>query len=72
MSYKDAQGWRVLDQILLNSPGRENGEKVRKKRMTIEEVKVILKTLFNITDSLSIEVVWEHMLEVWAKEDGEC
>jgi len=53
-------------------PGRTNGEKVRKNRMTRDEVKVILKALFNITDELSIEVVWEHMLEVWKKADGEC
>jgi len=66
------QGWAVLDEILLHHPGRTNGEKVRKNRMTRDEVKVILKALFNITDELSIEVVWEHMLEVWKKADGEC
>jgi len=69
------QGWAVLDEILLDSPGRENGEKFRrpkKDRMTKREMKTILEKLFNITDELSLDVVWEHMEEVWAKEDGEC
>jgi len=76
MSDKVAEGWRVLDEILLDYPGRENGEGMRlakqRQRVTREEMKIILEKLFNITDELSIEVVWEHMLEVWAKADGEC
>jgi len=70
------QGWAVLDEILLNHPGQENGDRMgdakKRPRITREEMKVILDKLFNITDELSIEVVWEHMLEVWAKADGEC
>jgi len=70
------QGWAVLDEILLDHPGRENGEGMRlarkRQRVTREEMVIILEKLFNITDEISLEVVWEHMLEVWAKEDGEC
>lgn len=75
MSNQIDEGWRVLDEILLQNPGRTNGERFRrpkKDRMTKSEMKVILEKLFNITDSLSIDVVWDHMQEVWAKEDGEC
>jgi len=75
MADYSTQGWRVLDQLLLNNPGRENGERVRrpkKDRMSKKEMAIILDRLFNITDSLSLDVVWDHMQEVWAKEDGEC
>ncbi len=75
MSNQIDDGWRVLDELLLQNPGRVNGERSRrpkKDRMTKKEMKIILEKLFNITDELSIDVVWEHMLEVWAKEDGEC
>lgn len=75
MSNQIDDGWRVLDEILLQNPGRTNGERSRrpkKDRMTKKEMKIILEKLFNITDSLSIDVVWEHMQEVWAMEDGEC
>jgi len=75
MSNQFDDGWRVLDEILLQNPGRTNGERSsmpKKDRMTKREMKTILEKLFNITDSLSIDVVWEHMQEVWAKEDGEC
>lgn len=71
-SLRVAEGWKVLDDMLLYN-GRKNGERVRKpakNRMTKDEVRVTLKALFNITDELSVDVVWEHMLEVWRKHDA--
>jgi hypothetical protein len=53
-------------------PFRQNGRKAREKpRMTKAEVRGWLKDLFNITDELSVEVVWKHMNELWDQE-GEC
>jgi len=76
MSNQIDDGWRVLDEILLNHPGQENGDRMgdakKRQRMTKPEVKIILEKLFNITDQLSLDVVWDHILEVWSKEDGEC
>jgi len=51
-----------------------NGEMTRKpapKHMTKEEVRTMLKALFNITDEASIEVVWEEMEEIRKKKE-EC
>jgi len=55
-------------------PFRQNGERVREKpRMTKEEVRVMLKALFQFTDEATVDIVWEEMEEIRKKKDeGEC
>jgi len=59
----------------MSSKWRHNGfESVRGPgHMTKEEVRTMLKALFNITDEMSIDVVYEEMEEQRKKkEEGEC
>jgi len=60
----------------MESKWRSNGEAVRDPGpgpMTKEEVRTMLKALFNITDDMSVDVVWEEMEEIRKKkEEGEC
>ena len=54
-------------------PFRQNGERVREKpRMTKDEVRVMLKTLFQFTDEATVDEVWEEMEEHRKKKEGEC
>lgn len=69
--------WKHWDDRFIHGvgPGQTNGEVVREPGpgpMTKEEVRTMLKSLFNITDEISVEVVWEEMEEQRKKkkEDG--
>jgi len=54
-----------------------NGERFRgfqgskKGKMTKQEVRVMLKALFNITDEDSIDIVWDEMEQIRKKKEGE-
>ena len=53
-------------------PFRHNGERTRQKpKMTKNEVRVVLKALFNLTDEEKVDLVWEEMEEIRRKKEEE-
>jgi len=54
----------------MESKWRHNGDSVPGPGpMTKDEVRVMLKALFNITDEMSVEVVYEEMVEQRKKKE---